>query len=154
MDEEDSRMPPVQEFSTQLQNKPKMTQKYWHFIHVHTEFNIWEWLTGVLGKVCEKGRKCNCGNLHYENKMGASLVVQWLGIHPPMQGTWVLSPVREDPTSPGVTQPMCHSYWACALEPLSPSYRDHKPQLRKPAHPEPVLHDRRSHHGEKPVLRS
>ena len=67
--------------------------------------------------------------------MGASLVVQRLRIHLPMQGTWVWSPVQEEPTGPGVMKPMCHTYWACALEPLSPSYWDHKPQPRKPVHP-------------------
>ena len=27
--------------------------------------------------------------------------------------------VREDPTCRGVTKPMHHNYWACALEPMS-----------------------------------
>ena len=29
---------------------------------------------------------------------GTSLVAQWLRVHLSMQGTWVQSPVREDPT--------------------------------------------------------
>ena len=41
---------------------------------------------------------------------GASLVVQWLGIHLPMQGTRVLSLVREDPTCHGATKLVRHNY--------------------------------------------
>ena len=39
-----------------------------------------------------------------------SLVVQGFRIHLPMQKTQVLSLVQEDPTSLGVTKPMCHNY--------------------------------------------
>ena len=35
--------------------------------------------------------------------LGASLVVQWLRIRLPMQGTWVRALVREDPTCRGTT---------------------------------------------------
>ena len=41
---------------------------------------------------------------------GAYLVVQWLRIRLPMQGTRVPALVREDPTCPGVTKPMRHNY--------------------------------------------
>ena len=41
-----------------------------------------------------------------------SLVVQWLGIHLPMQGTWVWSLVWEDLTWCGGTKPMGHTYWS------------------------------------------
>ena len=51
--------------------------------------------------------------------LGTSLVVQWLRIHLPMQGTRVWALVQEDPTCRGATKPMCHNYWACALEPTS-----------------------------------
>ena len=40
----------------------------------------------------------------------ASLVAQWLRIHLPMQGTWVQSLVREDPTCHRATKPLCHNY--------------------------------------------
>ena len=39
-----------------------------------------------------------------------SVVVQWLRIHLPMQGTWVQALVQEDPTCRGATKPMCHNY--------------------------------------------
>ena len=51
-----------------------------------------------------------------------SLVDQWLGIHLPMQGTWVQSLVREDSTSWGVAKPVPHNYWADALEPVCHNY--------------------------------
>ena len=41
---------------------------------------------------------------------GASLVVQWLRIRLPMQGTRVRALVREDPTCRGATKPVCHNY--------------------------------------------
>ena len=63
-----------------------------------------------------------------------------------MQGTRVWSLAREDPTCCRATKPMCHNYWACALEPMSHNYWAHVPQLLKPAHLEPVLHNERSPH--------
>ena len=46
--------------------------------------------------------------------LGASLVVQWLGIRLPMQGTRVRALVWEDPTCRGATKPVSHNYCACA----------------------------------------
>ena len=76
---------------------------------------------------------------------GTSLVVQWLRIRLPMQGTQVQSLVREDPTCRGATKPMHHNYWACALEPASHNYWAWVPQLLKPLCLEPVLCNKRSH---------
>ena len=42
--------------------------------------------------------------------VGTSLVVQWLKIHLPMQGTRVQALVWEDPTYRGATKPMHHNY--------------------------------------------
>ena len=84
------------------------------------------------------------------NHWGASLVVQWLRIHLPVQGTWVQALVREDPTCRGAAKPMWHNYWACALEPASHNYLAHVPQLLKSVYLEPVLRNKRSHHNEKP----
>ena len=39
-----------------------------------------------------------------------SLVVQWLRIRLPVQGTQVRALVREDPTCRGATKPVCHNY--------------------------------------------
>ena len=39
-----------------------------------------------------------------------SLVARWLRTHLPMQGTWVQSLVREDPTCHGATKPVRHNY--------------------------------------------
>ena len=82
---------------------------------------------------------------------GASLVAQWLRICLPMQGTWVQALVREDPTCRGATKPVCHNYWACALEPASHNYWAHVPQLLKPACLEHTLCNKRSHCNEKSV---
>ena len=49
----------------------------------------------------------------------ASLVVQWLRIHLPMQGTQAQSLVQEYSICWGITKPMCHNYWARALASVS-----------------------------------
>ena len=71
-----------------------------------------------------------------------------------MQGTQVQALVREDPTCRGATKPVHHNYWACALEPVSNNYWAHEPQLLKPASLEAMIHNKRSHHNEKPVHRN
>ena len=48
-------------------------------------------------------------------KCRASLVVQWLRICLPMQGTWVQFLVWEDPTCCGAMKPMCQSHWPLLL---------------------------------------
>ena len=50
------------------------------------------------------------------------LVVHCLRVCQPMQWTWVRSLVQENPTCCGVTKPVYHNYWACALEPRSCKY--------------------------------
>ena len=68
-----------------------------------------------------------------------------------MQEMCVQALVQEDPTCHRATKSMCHNYWACALEPVSHNYWARKPQLLKPGHLEPMLHNERSHHNEKPT---
>ena len=59
-----------------------------------------------------------------------SLVVQWLRICLPMQGTRVRSVVREDLRCHGATQPMCHSYWSPhALQPMLCNRRGHQKEI-------------------------
>ena len=77
-------------------------------------------------------------------------MVQQLRIRLPMQGTQVRALVWEDPTCRGATKPVHHNYWACALEPESHNYWACVPQLLKPTRLEPVLHNKRSNHNEKP----
>ena len=71
-----------------------------------------------------------------------SLVVQWLRIHLPMQGTWVRSLVQEDSTCCQASKPPL----SCDLHLLSP--RAATEAL------EPVLHNRRSYHNEKLLCRN
>ena len=75
-------------------------------------------------------------------RLGASLVVQWLRIRLPMQGTWVRALVQEDPICCGATKPMCLRSRAC------------EPQLLKSACIEPMLRSKRSHRNEKPMHRN
>ena len=55
-----------------------------------------------------------------ENILWASLVVQWLRICLPVQGTRVRALVWEDPTCPGATRSVSHNYWACASGACAP----------------------------------
>ena len=48
-------------------------------------------------------------NTKIKIKSRTSLVVQWLRIHLPTQGTWVRALVQEDPTCRGTTKPVCHN---------------------------------------------
>ena len=60
----------------------------------------------------------------YQNPIsGSSLVVQWLRIRLPVQGTRVRALVREDPTCRGATKPVCHNYLVCSLDPASRNCR-------------------------------
>ena len=63
----------------------------------------------------------------FKSYAGTSLVVQWLRICLPTQGTHVRALVREDPTCHRATKPVSHNYWARVL------------QLLKPARLEPML---------------
>ena len=71
-----------------------------------------------------------------------------------MQGTWVRALVQKDPTCRGATKPVRHNDCACALEPASHNYWARMLQLLKPVRLEPVLHNKRSHHNEKPAHRN
>ena len=66
-----------------------------------------------------------------------SLVVEWIRIYLPMQGTWVRSLVLKDSTCCRATKPLSHNFWAHVL------------QLPNLACPEPVLHSKRSSLKEK-----
>lgn len=53
-----------------------------------------------------------------KNQLQTSLVVHWLRIHLPMQGTWIQFLLWEDSTYHGATKPVCPNCWAHTLEPL------------------------------------
>ena len=76
--------------------------------------------------------------------LGASVVTQWLRICLPMQGTWIWFLIQEEPSCCRANTPICHNYWAQALEPLSCNYWSL-------CAPEPVLCSKRSHHNGQPV---
>ena len=72
-----------------------------------------------------------------------TLLVQWLRICLPMQGTQVWSLLWEDLTCLWVTKPVFHNYWIYTLEPMSHNRWAYMPQLLKPMSLEPVFHDKR-----------
>ena len=81
------------------------------------------------------------------------LMAQWLRICLPMQGTRVRALVREDPSCGRAAGPVHHNYWVCALEPASHNCWAPALQLLRPAHLEPVLHNKRGQRNEKPTHR-
>ena len=93
---------------------------------------------------------------YWYNRMnlGTFLVAQLVRICLPMQGTRVQSLVREDSTCCGATRPVCCHYWDGALEPASHTHQAYTLQLLKPANPEPVLCNKRSHLKEQPKRRN
>ena len=117
------------------------------FIFFHLKTNLTQYsklLSCYPPKLkCHKNQKNNAlkANIQWFKELytGTSLVAQWLRIRLPMQGTWVPSLVWEDPTSSRATKPLRHNYWA------------RMPQILKPVHLEPMLHNERSHCNEKPA---
>ena len=88
-------------------------------------------------------------SLQQKSDTGTSLVVQWLRICLPVQGTWVWSLVWEDPTCNEASKFAHHNSWACALEPKSCKYLS--PQASKPVLPRAYAQNKRSHHNENPI---
>ena len=68
-----------------------------------------------------------------------------------MQGTQVQFLVWEDSTYCRAAEPMCHNYWAHALESRSHNPWAYMLQLLKPVRVEPVVCNKRNHHNEKPT---
>ena len=81
----------------------------------------------------------DCPWKSFENYGGTSLVVQWLRICLPMQGTRVRALVREDATCRRATKSVRH--WACALEPASHNYWAHVHHNYWACALEPVSHN-------------
>ena len=90
---------------------------------------IWHHWTVYL-KMSNRVNFMLCAFLNTHTKKenwGASLVVQWLGIFLPMQGTRVRSLVGVlRPTCLGTTKPMCHNDWTQA--PGAHALREKPPQ--------------------------
>ena len=84
---------------------------------------------------------------HLQERMyRTSLVVQWIRIHQPMQGTQVWSLVQGDFTCHGATKLMHLNWWrlfwgpwSTATEPVHHNYWACMLQLQKPVHLEPVF---------------
>ena len=89
------------------------------------------------------GKPQNQSTISFKNTARTSLEAQWIRIHLPMQRTRVRSLVQEDSTCCGATRPVCHDYWARALEPSNCNYWN-------PCALKPVLCNKRNHSNEKP----
>ena len=66
---------------------------------------------GLISKIYKQLIQLNIKKQTKEpnKKLGrASLLVQWLRVHLPRQGTRVRAPVREDPTCRGAARPVSH----------------------------------------------
>ena len=82
-------------------------------------------ITGRRKRSRGRGRNKEVEQRGLKRGWGASLVVQWIRIRLPMQGTQVRSLVREDPTCRGATS-LCTQL----LKPTHP--RAHAPRQEKP----------------------
>ena len=86
-----------------------------HFPGAQRQELLWRTCDMTLLKgLVKHGKRCS---LRKVCSPGASLVVQWLGIHSPVQGTRALSLIWEDPACRRATKPLRHDYWASAAEP-------------------------------------
>ena len=87
-------------------------------------------LSGRGVKARERQRR---GSLSFiKNRLiGTSLVVQWIGIHLPMQWAWVQCLVWEDSKRQPATEPISRNYWAHVLQTLKPRHPE-APQEAKP----------------------
>ena len=120
-----------------------------------TEGQSWDWASSGLAHVWAE--KCYLSGLAEGAYLArkylprVALVAQRIKIHMPVQGTWVPSFLWKDPTYCEAAGPLHHNYWTRAPEPLSCNYWAHAPQLLKSSRLELMLHDKRSHHNEKPA---
>ena len=76
-------------------------------------------------------------------------MVQWLRIRLPVQGTQVQSLVWEDSTCLGATKPMCHDYWALALEPTWHNYWSLRALERMLCYKRSHRKEKSAHHNQK-----
>ena len=79
-----------------------------------------------IGNKCLKFLKTLCRT---------SLLVQWLRICLPMQGTQIQSLIRQDPTCCGATKLVHHNYWACA--PCATATKSTPPRANAPQQEKP-----------------
>ena len=94
--------------------------------------SLWHWLNNTSKKSPDQmAFQISTPFSRLNSYLRISLVAQWWRIHEPMQGARVQSLIQEDPTCHRATKPVCHNYWAYALEPGSHNYWAHTPQLLK-----------------------
>ena len=89
---------------------------------------LWEGLVGLAHSDCSSYKR---------EKFRSSLAVQWLKVHPPIQGTGVRSWFRKIPTCHGATEPLRHNYrstagGATATRSLSTTAKKARAQQQRP----------------------
>ena len=100
-------------------NYPNITNDHSNYILRHSYSASCPWLPII--KSSPWPSTLGQGERTHKNSITrASLVAQWLRIRLPIQGTRVRSLAREECC--GATKPVCHNYWACAVEPASHNY--------------------------------
>ena len=106
----------------------------WLLALVLSEVKSWAgWWQGLAGLGVSEHRYSEQdtgtgGHVFRNISTRTSLVVQWLRICLPIQGTRVWSLVLEDPACHRAAKPAHHSYWACALELPTATTEARKPQ--------------------------
>ena len=81
----------------------------WHFFQVSHFTEVFAWILSFHPhNNC--GYNCSPSATDLKRPEGATVVAQWLGIHPPMQETRVQALVWEDPTCHRANKPVRHNY--------------------------------------------
>ena len=87
-------------------------EKSWRLLSNWTELN---WIEIKRENFIQKRLQNREIITNKEGHSRVSLVAQWQRICLPLQETWVLSLIWEDPTCHGAVKPKSHKYGACAL---------------------------------------
>ena len=88
---------------------------------------------------------------HQDFDLGTFLLIQWLRICLPMQGTWVGSLIEEDSTCHRQLEPMYHNHQACMLYGCKPQLMGPCAMIAEACSPRAHSPQQRSHCSEKPV---
>ena len=117
----------------------------------HSSIPAWEisWTEEPRGLQSMRWQRAR-HNLVTKQQQAFTIARQYLGaslsgsvvVRLPMKETQIQTLIKEDPICCRATKPMCHNYWACALEPKSWNHW-------RPCTLELVPCNKRRHHNEK-----
>lgn len=118
------------QFFTKACSRADLWEKAWQSkvgAHSQGSLHIWPFPT-TQGWYCLRARaipSVPSSDAGLKKELRGFPGVQWMRILLPIQGTQLRSLVWEDSTRCGATKPMCHNYWARALEPVFHTKRSH-----------------------------